>query len=118
MSTPYELQLTFNDALTAVYVAIGANEERKKQPVENMTYEQGGHISLMDKAIDGGIILENALVSLAADNVDYPGVFYYDVAEPFGAWIATPEGEAADTDGMTAKAEAMVREWLSDARPE
>lgn len=53
----------------------------------NETYCGGGEVEVARalSCVAGDVI--NAITPLLAAQ-DYPGVWYYDVAEPLGAWIA------------------------------
>ena len=72
--------------ITAMYMAMGANEALKALPEDK--YQEivdhcRGHIGLMGELSD--LAVKSELKVLQEDR-DYPGVFDYEVSEPFGAW--------------------------------
>lgn len=105
--------------LTAMFIYGGYRDvlgtEGQDSNLINETYCGGGEVeaarALNCVADDVG----NAVTPLLAEQ-DGPGVWYYDVAEPLGAWIAetAAAGVRVDESDIVAKAVELTNEWLSE----
>ena len=81
----------------------------------NETYCGGGEVEAARALNCVADDVDNAVTPLLAEQ-DGPGVWYYDVAEPLGAWIAetAAAGVRVDDSDIVAKAVELTNEWLSE----
>lgn len=78
-----------NLACTAAYMALGLDIEAREQPVvlgQWSTYSGSGHFELMLELTQHARHSE-AYIERNYKNADYPGVYDYEVSEPFGRWF-------------------------------
>lgn len=75
-------------ALAASYLMLGLAEHKEYDKVLPTWSANGGEGQLA--MIDSISEYASTIASFLEDEVrDYPGVFHYEVTEPFGAWLAT-----------------------------
>lgn len=81
----------------------------------NETYCGGGEVEAARALNCVADDVDNAVTPLLAEQ-DGPGVWYYDVAEPLGAWIAetAAAGVRVDESDIVAKAVELTNEWLRE----
>lgn len=81
----------------------------------NETYCGGGEVEAARALNCVADDVINAVIPLLAAQ-DYPGVWYYDVAEPLGAWVAeaAAAGVRVNTGDIVAKAIELTDEWLRE----
>lgn len=90
----FDSQLT----TTAIYMAMGMDRELKDDQCDAyqaLSDKLGGHIGIMQIAIQCAEESERFLSEIGPQN--FPGVYDYEISEPFGAWL----GETMLTDPNT-----------------
>lgn len=114
MTTPnLNVIMEGDDALciTAMYMALGAGaflETMNHSDYELIADERGGHIGIMSDLLLLAAESENRLKFLGV--TDYPGVYDYEVSEPFGKWFA--ENDPTHNDA-TAKLHEMIAAFFA-----
>lgn len=76
-------------AITAMYMAMGADAYLKSlghAEYESIIDFTSGHIGIMGELAALAVKSEQRLKELQP--MDFPGVYDYEVSEPFGAWYA------------------------------
>lgn len=113
-------------SLTAMFVFGGYRDELRKQ--EELSSFGQNPTAMINETFCGGGELEAAmLIGEIATDIDReladrdeaqdgPGVWYYDVAEELGGWIARAalSGVRVETKEVVAKAIEMTVEWLRE----
>lgn len=75
-------------ALAAIYIMHGFAGCKQHQQAIEAWYKkgyEGGHLELM--AIISAFALEVVTIQIERSDDEYPGVFHYEVVEPFGKWL-------------------------------
>ncbi|UJJ60609.1 hypothetical protein [Rhodanobacter denitrificans] len=99
---------TTTDPLTLAYIAMGA--------AAALTVPQGSPGRLVDRAeveFMETLIRHAPMMDRLAAGREFGGMFYYEVAEPFGEMLA--ERMIADGDLSDAEAEALATELIAGA---
>lgn len=77
--------------MTAMYMAMAANKACvhsngwvRQAGYDRLADNRGGHVGIMEELADYAELSQTILEHLAVE--DWPGVYEYEVAEPFGTW--------------------------------
>lgn len=107
--------------LTAMFIYGGFRDVLNKQPNGDEAHNicevfcYGGEVEAARALNCVADDVDNAVTPLLAEQ-DGPGVWYYDVAELLGAWIAetAAAGVRVDESDIVAKAVELTNEWLRE----
>lgn len=108
----YEIDPT-ESRLSGAYVVLGFHRAASNQCWEIAA--QGAEIELVRTLSDLGIEVERVFMEVG-DGRDEPGVWHYEVAEPFGAWLAqqvAANGELPDAKDAMRELRKMAREFFA-----
>ena len=82
-------------AITAMYMALGANDVLDlltEVEYQDLIDHHSGHVGFMGVLSEFALLSEQYIEDQGFD--EYPGIYEYEVSRPFGAWYAQHWDEA------------------------
>jgi hypothetical protein len=103
------MDLIDNIAHTTAFLYAGALQQRVFKKLDLDSWN--GHTGFVQYCADYARAIETWIASRAPD--DYPGVFAYELVEPFGEWLATEcRHDQRGTDQVLALFQEKYLAWI------
>lgn len=99
-----------NVACTAGFMAVGMQDALKEYPA--FEYYGGGVVGLHVELARYAVISEQIVDFISSEGMDFPGVYDYEVSEPFGKWFGERVG---NTENSTPSFEVAQAHLIKEA---